>query len=168
MSSSRGRSEARSCRRVLSSRSFRRRVDSGKTTAASSGVRSRARGFAGNDVPAAATDSVDRGRLDSVTLSIWPCVFGDGSARQRPGVTRVSNADTSDERRKWRAFSKTPLAEKFGTRARVFGAACASAYLRAARSTDLPGLRRSCSRREGIAISRRGRGWNGRKADPRR
>ena len=67
-------------------------------------VRSRARGFAGNDVPAAATDSVDRGRLDSVTLSIWPCVFGDGSARQRPGVTRVSNADTSDERRKWRAF----------------------------------------------------------------
>ena len=67
-------------------------------------VRSRARGFAGNDVPAAATESVDRGRLDSVTLSIWPCVFGDGSARQRPGVTRVSNADTSDERRKWRAF----------------------------------------------------------------
>jgi hypothetical protein len=28
-------------------------------------------------------------------------------------------------------FSKTRLAEKFGTRARVFGAACASAYLRA-------------------------------------
>lgn len=68
-------------------------------------VRSRARGFAGNDVPAPAPGSVDRGRLDSVTLSIWPCVFGDGSARQRPGVTRVSNADTSDELlRKWRAF----------------------------------------------------------------
>ena len=67
-------------------------------------VRSHARKFAGNDVPAPALGSVDRGRLDSVTLSIWPCVFGDGSARQRPGVTRVSNADTSDERRKWRAF----------------------------------------------------------------
>ena len=66
-------------------------------------VRSRARGFAGNDVPAAATDSVDRGRLDSVTLSIWPCVFGDRRA-SATGVTRVSNADTSDERRKWRAF----------------------------------------------------------------
>ena len=35
-----------------------------------------------------------------------------------------------------------------------------------ARSTDLPGLRRSCSRRDAIAISQRGRGWDGRGGRP--
>ena len=51
----------------------------------------------GEDVPEPATGSVDRGRLDSVTLSICPCVFENGSARQRPGATRVADADASDD-----------------------------------------------------------------------
>lgn len=118
---------------VSSSRSFCHRKCRFGNERVVARVRSRARGFAGNDVPAPAPGSVDRGRLDSVTLSIWPCVFGDGSARQRPGVTRVSNADTSDELlRKWRAFFENAARGEIrdvGTR--VFGAACASAYLRA-------------------------------------
>ena len=107
MRSNRGRSEARSCRVVSSCLVFAvilssRRFGDERVVAR---VRSHARKFAGNDVPAPALGSVDRGRLDSVTLSIWPCVFGDGSARQRPGVTRVFfERRHSDERRKWGAF----------------------------------------------------------------
>ena len=168
MSSSQGAVVVESSHRRRDPFVFSRRVDS--ETRASSRASARARGARGKGVPVTAVGSVDRGRRDSVTLSICPCVFEDGSARQRPGATRVSKNDTSDERRKWRAFvfrkrrsrRKSGRGRARSTR-RALRRTCAPA-----RSTDLPVLRRSCRSQERIAISQRWRGWDGRKGETRR
>ena len=119
------------------------------------------------DVPAPATGSADRERLDSVTLSIWPCVFVVRERASATGATRVSNAKEKRTQEMARVrFSKSRSRNSGRARARSARRAprrtCAPA-----RSTDLPGLRRSCSRRDAIAISQRGRGWDGRGGETR-
>ena len=69
--------------------------------------------------------------MDSVTLSIWPCVFVVRERASATGAKRVSNAkEKTNAGNGARSFFEKPLA-KFGTRARAFGATCATAYLRA-------------------------------------
>jgi hypothetical protein len=132
-------------------------------------VRSRALDFAGIDVPAPATGSADRERLDSVTLSIWPCVFVVRERASATGATRVSNArEKTNAGNGARSFFEKPLA-KFGTRARAFGATCATAYLRARaehRSARLEAFlfEAGCDRDQSTGSRV---GWSGR-GDPRR
>jgi hypothetical protein len=74
-------------------------------TSASSRASARARSISlWIDVPAPATGSADRERLDSVTLSIWPCVFVVRERASATGATRVSNAREKTNAGKWRAF----------------------------------------------------------------
>jgi hypothetical protein len=121
------------------------------------------------DVPAPATGSADRERLDSVTLSIWPCVFVVRERASATGATRVSNArEKTNAGNGARSFFEKPLA-KFGTRARAFGATCATAYLRARaehRSARLEAFlfEAGCDRDQSTGSRV---GWSGR-GDPRR
>ena len=163
------RSKAAETRRSSKSSRAHIRLDrADRMTSASSRASARARSISlWIDVPAPATGSADRERLDSVTLSIWPCVFVVRERASATGATRVSNA----KRKRTQEMARVRFSK---SRSRNSGRARARSARRAprrtcapARSTDLPGLRRSCSRLDAIAISQRGRGWDGRGGETR-
>ena len=166
------RSKAAETRRSSKSSRAHVRLDrADRMTSASSRASARARSISlWIDVPAPATGSADRERLDSVTLSIWPCVFVVRERASATGATRVSNAKekTNAGGNGARSFFEKPLA-KFGTRARAFGATCATAYLRARaehRSARLEAFlfEAGCDRDQSTGSRV---GWSGR-GDPRR
>jgi len=165
------RSKAAETRRWSKSSRAHIRLDrADRMTSASSRASARARSISlWIDVPAPATGSADRERLDSVTLSIWPCVFVVRERASATGATRVSNArEKTNAGNGARSFFEKPLA-KFGTRARAFGATCATAYLRARaehRSARLEAFlfEAGCDRDQSTGSRV---GWSGR-GDPRR